>query len=259
MLDVDIKNILFSETPSNITIDGYNFSINKTSGSIPLNKLSLPTINIKFINDGNPYYNSIDDYTNIIDTTTNSTNIESCILRYTVAAIDTVIETEENITYKNGITTYQLQRAPTIDIISVGSYVKNVDYKLSQDHASIQWIGNTPANNSIFNVKYKWIDSGYYISQQIAEFLIKDFKGRIFNLIRNYDINIVDFKAIKDISDIYVDEAFHAFYFDFVITYPFTWTTTISDEDAVTADNFDFDLIINNVEIETISCHKDDL
>lgn len=259
MLSINIKQIMFSEIPSNLTIDGFSFPIKKTLGSIPLNKLSLPTINIRFIDDGNKYYRSIDDCVSSIDTTTNFVNVNSCILRYTVASTDVIIDAEDSITYKTGTDIYQLQRVPSIDIDSVGAYVKNIDYKLSSDHTSIQWIGSRPANNSIFNVKYKWVDSGYYVASQIAEYLIKDFRGRIFDILKSYGINIIDVHGVKDISDIYVDDSFNAFYFDFVITYPFTWSTTISDEDAITANNFDFDLILNNINIETISYHKDDL
>lgn len=253
MVDTDVKKLLVSSIPSSVIIDGHSFPIKKTLGSVPLNKLELPTINIKFINDGELYYRSIDDCcTTDINHNANFCNINSCVIRYTVAATDVVIDTSENITYKSGINSYNIKYVPAIDITEIGSYVKNTDYKLSTDHTSVEWIGNKPSNNTTFNIKYKWIDSGYYISDQLITYLIKDVKGRVFNLVKDYGINIIACKAVKDISDIYVSDSFNVFSFDVVITYPFTWNTTISEEDAITANKFTFDLIINNIEIDTI-------
>ncbi len=258
MLDINIKKLLISSIPSNISIDGYSFPIKKTLGSVPLNKLELPTVNIKFINEGDLYYRSIDDCCNIVDTTTTFNNINTCVVRYTVASTDVVINTSNPITYKTGTDIYTIPRVPVIDIIKVGSYIKNIDYKLSDDHTSIIWIGNKPSDNTIFNIEYKWINSGYYISNQLVSYLIKDFKGRIFNLIRDYGINIIDCKGVKDISDIYTSDSFNAFSFDFTITYPFTWSTTISEEDAVISDTFTFDLIVNDINVDKITCHIDE-
>jgi len=256
MLNTDIKKLLLSVTPSNLTIDGHTFTITKTLGSVPLNELTLPTINIKFIGEGTPSYRSMDDGAIITDNVTSYVNTDMCTIRYTVAASDVVIETTETITYKTGTDIYQLHRVPSIDILSVGTFIKNTDYKLSTDHTSIQWIGSKPANNVPFTVRYTWSNSGYYISNQLIEYLAKDIRGRIFDLIKVYGINIIDFKGLKDISDIYVSDVFNAFTFDFIITYPFTWTTTISDLDAIIANTFTFDLIMNNINIDTISYTK---
>lgn len=255
ILNLNFKKLLLAEIPSSITIDGHTLPIEKTIGSVPLNKLTLPTINVNFIENA-PYYRSIDDGAVIIDGGFKYNIVNSGIIRYTVGASSVTADTSTTMIYKTGTDLYTLPRVPVVNINNIGTYVKNIDYRLRSDHASIEWIGNKPANNASFVVNYKWVNDGYFISHQLIDYLMKDVRGRVFNLITNYNVNIIDFKSVVDISDIYVSDAFNAFSFDFIITYPFTWTSTISDEDAIIANTFTFNLIVNDIDVDTISYTK---
>lgn len=223
---------------------------------MPLNKLTLPTININFI-ENTPYYRSLDDGVQTIDNGLKYNIVNSGIIRYTVGASNVIADTTETIKYITGTNLYTLHRVPVIDINNVGTYIKNIDYRLRPDHASIEWIGSKPSNNSNFIVNYKWVNSGYNVVHQLMDYLMKDVRGRVFNLFKDYNVNIIDFKPVVDISDIYASDAFNAFSFDFIITYPFTWNTILSDEDAVIANTFTFNLIVNNIDVDTISYTKE--
>jgi len=253
MLSLEIKKLLLRSIPSTITVDGHQFAINRTIGSTPLNTLTLPTINLKFIGEGTPYYRSFDDEHIMNDTVNTYKNTYVCTLRYTIAATDTVISTTQSIKYLDGVNTYPIERVPVLDITNITGYEKNIDYRLNASHESITWIGDTPAVNANFTVEYDWIDSGLYIVSQFTEYLMKDVQGRVFDLLKPYGINMIGSKGGQDLSDIITNDALNAFSFDITITYPFTWTTTITTEDASIAESIDLNLYINEINAGTIS------
>jgi hypothetical protein len=258
MLNLDVKKLFVaSSIPSSLTIDGYSYPIRRTLGSTPIDKLILPTVNVRFFNEDTPYYRSIDDGCKIVDNISTFTNINACTVRYTVATEDFTTTASQSIKYVTGTDVYEILNKPVIDIVSIGTFVKNTDYKLSNDHTSIEWIGNKPSNNSTFNVNYKWTNSGYFINHQLTDYLIKYIKGNFLKTLNGYGIGIVDFKGVKDISDVYGSDVLNVFAFDFIITYPFEWNITLTDEDAVIANTITFDLYANGTNIDTISYHND--
>lgn len=252
MLNLDVKKLLLRELPASLTIDGYTFSIKRTIGSTPLNELSLPTVNLKFIGEGTPYYRSFDDGHMYNDTMNTYQHTYTCSLRFTVAATDATINTSSSIKYISGTNSYTLPRVPVVDIIGVTGYVKNTDYRLSTDRTSIEWIGTTPANNATFVVEYTWINSGFYIANQLVDYIMQDVNGRVFDLLRPYGINIINSKGITDLSNIYTNDSLSAFSFDIVVTYPFTWSISISSEDSVLAESIILDLYVNEINTGTI-------
>jgi hypothetical protein len=195
----------------------------------------------------------------LLDETTNqitSKNTSSCIIRYKVGAIDITLTASERITFEQGTNTYKLTRVPILKINSIDSFIENVDYVLDDTRDSITWIGNKPSDNSVFIVNYDWINSGYFISHQILKYLIEDFNGRIFRILNQYGIDVIDSKGVEDISQIYTNDAFSVLVYEFTITYPFTWTTTLSVEDTVIADNIIIDLYLNEIDCGTVEYHK---
>jgi hypothetical protein len=253
MLNLDVKKLLLREIPSTLAIDGHSFTILRTFGSTPLNSLTLPTVNLKVIGEGTPFYRSFDDGHVFNNSLNIYQNTYTCTLRYTVAATDKVISASQSIKYLNGVNSYVLAGVPVKDIVSIPTFVKDVDYRLNNDRDEIEWIGNKPSANANFTVTYNWINSGLYISHQLLDYLMKDVRGRVFDLLSTYKINVVKSKGVVDISDIYANDALSAFSFDIVITYPFTWTTSILSEDAVTATQIDLDLYVNEINVGTIS------
>ena len=250
MLNLNVKKLLVREMPSTLTIDGHVFTINRTLGSTPLNNLSLPTVNLKFIGEGTPWYRSFDDEHTMNDTYNVFKHIYVCTLRYTVAAADTTISDTQSIKYLSGINTYAIARVPVKDITNIATFDKNVDYRLSLDRESVEWIDHTPAVNSNFTVEYDWIDSGLYISHQLIDYLMKDVHGRVFDLLRPYGIDVIDSKSVIDLSEIYANDALSAFSFDIIITYPYTWTTTLADE--YLADSVALSLLLENLDSDTL-------
>jgi len=251
MLNLDVKKLLIREMPSSLTIDGHVFTIKKTTGSTPLNELTLPTINLKFIGEGTPYYRSFDDDHIINDTLNQYQHTCVCTLRFTIAASDSIISASDSIKYLSGTNSYTLQRVPVLDITSVTGFVKDTDYQLSADRTAIEWIGTTPTVNANFTVNYQWINSGFYISHQILDYIMKDINGRVFNLLTPYGINVINYKGAVDLSDIYTNDALSAFSFDIVITYPFTWTTLI--ENSEIAETIELDLYVDEINAGTIT------
>jgi hypothetical protein len=252
MLNLDVKKLLLRELPSSLTLDGHSFTIKRTIGSTPLNELSLPTINIKFIGEGAPYYRSFDDGHVYNDTLNKYRHTYTCSLRFTCAAIDTIITTSESIKYVEGTSKYALARVPILDITSITGFVKNTDYRLSSDRTMVEWIGTTPANNITFTIEYTWINSGFYIANQMIDYIMQDVNGRVFDLLRPYGINIINSKGIVDLSDIYTNDALSAFSFDIIITYPFAWSTSIASDDATLAETIILDLYVNEINTGTI-------
>lgn len=256
MLDYTVKKLLYDYIPSNVSIDNNLISITKTFDKTPLNKTILPYVNIKFINEDTDFVRSMDDLISFSDETTSYTSIKMCTIRYTIASTNVNITSTDTIKYITGTNVYQLKNNPVIDVNNVGSYVKNVDYKLSNDHTSIEWLKNYPSNNTSITPNYQWTQLGYYITHQLTDYIMKDVCGRVDNLLTKYNVNIVDVKPVQDISEIYVSDPFTVFTFDVIITYPFKWSITISEEDAIIANTFIFDLYCNNKYINTISYTK---
>jgi len=252
MLSLDVKKLLLRAIPPNISVDGYSFPICRTLGPTPLNTLTLPTVNLKVIGEGTPYYRSFDDNHTMNNSINTYKNTYVCTLRYTIASTDTVIPTTQSIQYVTGTNIYPLDGVPCLDITDIATYTKNTDYQLNVTRDAIEWIGNTPANDTTFIVEYNWVDSGMYITHQLTEYLMKDIHGRIFDMLKPYGIDMIDSKGVVDISDIYANDALSAYSFDIVITYPFTWTTSVSSEDAVVAESIALTLFVNEINAGVI-------
>lgn len=256
MLPIPVKKLLVRSIPSSIILDGSTFQLQKSFGKAALNTVVSPTINFSIISEGKRQYRSIDDnYTKTGDVVTES-DIRTAILQYKIGAscitrnaIDTIKKTDTTL--------YQFPKVPVVNINSIESFIKNIDYCLLEDHETLSWLTPGPALNSNFTVNYDWIEDGYWIAYGIADYMIQDILANMRSILAPYGINVFKVGDIVDLSTIYADEAFSACSFDVQLIYPYSWTHTPREEDAVTLESIALDLFVNDYDVGII--HVPDL
>lgn len=251
MLPAQVKKLLVKSIPSTVVVDGSTFQLQRSFGKAALNTVVSPTLNLSIISENKRYYRSIDDgYTKNGDTITES-DIRTAVLQYKIGASTTKLTTSDTLK-KTTATLYTLPKPPVANINSIGSFVKNIDYCLLEDHETLSWLKSGPALNSNFTVNYDWIEDGYWIAYGIADYMIKDILANMRSVLIPYDIDVFKVGNVVDLSAIYADETFSACSFDVQLVYPYSWTRTFSEEDAVTLESIALDLHINDYDAGTI-------
>lgn len=251
MLPTEVKKLLVKSVPSTISLDGSTFEIQKSFGKAPLNTIISPSINLSIVSEGKRYYRSMDDSRNQISNVITESDVRTAILQYKVGASGKQLTASDTIT-KTAATLYSLSKTPVVDITNINNFEKNLDYRLLDDHETLSWLAPGPALNSTYVVDYNWIEDGYWIAYGIADYLIKDILANMRPVLDPYGIDVFKVGNVVDLSAIYADEAFSACSFDVQLNYPYSWTRTLTEEEAVTLESIALDLIINGHVAGTI-------
>jgi hypothetical protein len=253
MLNEDAFKFIFALIPSSLMIHGSTQSIQKTIGSVPLNDVSCPTINMS-ITEGAPYYQSLDNCFFDDGDLRTEMDIRTAVLKFKVGATDIQNNVTQTISIEPQTNVYALND-PVLQINSVKNHFSS-DYQLTNDRSAIRWLNNIPALGSTFEINYDWIDSGYWIAHNIMQFIIQNMLGNIRILLEPYNVNVLKVANVVDISKVYANQALTVFMVDVTITYPFTWTIDFSnfDDSLVTLQSLIVQLIRKNYTIpdETI-------
>lgn len=245
MLPIQTKKALINAIPSSIVVDGSTYQLQRTFGKASLNDIVSPTINIAIISDGKRYSRSIDDCTVITDTTVTGSDLRTAIVRYTIGATVQKLTRTETIKKTNS-SLYKLAHTPVLDITSIGSYVKGVDYKLENDHETLNWLKTGPAINTNFSVNYEYVEDGYWIVYGIADYLMQDILASLNSTLRQYNADVVKVGDIVDLSAIYTNDTLSVCVFDVQLVYPYKWTRAATEEDGVAIESIDVDLYVND-------------
>lgn len=255
MLKPTIRKLIIDQVPESVSVNGHSVTVNKTVGSVPLNPLSVPAVNIKFVAEGTPYYRSIDDQADIVNDVLKEQDVRSVVVRYTVGAKDEVVTSSETFVYSTLQTAYTLSNVPVNQIKSVGSYVNGTDYKLSPNRDSIIWLKQL-TNNTTFTVTYEWLDSGFFVCSELINFLIKNTFGEFRHILAKNGVNVLRSTGIIDLSDIYANDALSACSCDIVLTYTYSWSRALTEEDGSLLDSIELDVYMNENLVDTIVVTK---
>lgn len=250
VLPVNVKKFLYNAIPTTYTVDGVEFTTKNTNGKVALGEYSSPTINLSFIGDSTPHYESIGDFEEIDGNVLTNKDVRTVTARYKVGANNQLLTADETITFQLGTLQYSLNHTPVVKVNSIGSFVEGTDFNLINND-TIEWVGNTPADSEDFVVSYEYIEDGYWLVNAIADLLLKDIRTNVQSALTDYSVDILRISDITDLSEIYSDVQVSALAFDVRLVYNYSWSRTLTDEDGPLIDQIQLDLSEENSDSET--------
>lgn len=225
MLSNEVKQILNQMVPSIFTVNGQEFTVAKTFGSSPLGDFTGPTINFSVIKDGTPHRKFIGELVSVNDVDIRSGEAQTSLLRYKVAALDTKVQTSEEIVYRAGTGLYTLRNDPVLRVITP---TENVT--LREDRRTVALAGF--ADGETVTVSYEYIESGYWIASEIATQLRKEILANIKPQLTAHSVDVLQMSEAKDISAVFVRENVYGFAFDVQVVYTYYWSRSLTEEDG---------------------------
>lgn len=225
MMPIDAKKLLFNLLPSSYN----NTDIQTTVGQFE-GEIQYPSINLTFPTEGTRYFSPPGDFEHINNDVMYGQEIQTAIGRFVVYASDAKFRTTQDVTYVDGQLEYSLNNVPIIGLYG------DPDYTISNNHDSIVWQSNMPADGEIFTVDYSYIENGYWVASNIIENLRKNISANYSRELSKHYVDILDITSTTNISMMYVNESVTALTFDIKFIYPFVWSRPLTDEDGVLLD-----------------------